>query len=106
MAGPVSNSDETHPLTTVPGLPGNWIARLAAQWITTAEQVLSMSGTPQGLEGLKATVSPQDGSIEVILQRLSEVVGSERAAKLRQVSSGGPLGATLTEEQKKRFGLG
>ena len=37
------------PLSSVPGWSGDHARKLAGHWITTAEQVVDMSTTPQGV---------------------------------------------------------
>ncbi|NLH72755.1 MAG: hypothetical protein GX456_06855 [Verrucomicrobia bacterium] len=94
-----------HPLAAVPGLDPQALAAFKGRWIETVEQVLSLSATTEGREGLRRLLGCDQEQLEELLAQLSAAVGPETARVLRQPQAGGECGLLLTDEHKKKHGL-
>lgn len=94
-----------HLLQSVPGIEAAVIEPLKKQWIETAEQFLAISASPEGRTGLKTLLGLDDEKMDQLIGRLRDCVGPVEEQRLCQPIPGGPLGALLTEEQKRKFGV-
>lgn len=103
------NGDTTakpsHVLREINGIPLGYVDVLGKQWIETAEEVIALSGLPDGRGRLKSLLGIDDTSLSHFLGLLSELVGEKVSQRLLDARPGGPLGAILTEEQRKHLGL-
>jgi hypothetical protein len=106
MKPPVPQGESArHPLEGIPSFSPQTIQLLKQKWIETAEQVLALSGTTEGRDGLRNLLGLDEAGLNDLLAKLSDVVGNEAAPALRTATPGGALGAILTDEQKQKFGM-
>ena len=104
-AEPEDPERSSHSLTGIRGVPPLAVRALKEQWIETAEQVIAMSATSEGRQGLKALLSFDDQQLDVLLSMLISEVGPEEVSRLLRAVPGGPCGVVLTEKEKQRFKL-
>ena len=103
--GNKESTPEQHPLAEIPELSPDTVCALKGQWIETAEQVLALSASEEGQEGLKTLLGLDDTGLGELLDQLAEIVGPDVSSQLRQPTPGGPCGVILTDEQRRRFGV-
>jgi len=94
--------DET-PLDAVPGFPARHAAALKRIWITTAEQLVSLSATPDGLESMAQMLGVDSAEAKRLVQITEAALPAEEAERLRQPvdTTQFPLGALPPEKKHK-----
>jgi len=102
---PDPSAERQYLLAELPQLSPISVASLKQHWIETAAQLLAASATPEGRAGLKVLIGCDDPALNSLLAELENLVGPQEALRLAQATPGGALGATLTEEQRRRAGL-
>ncbi len=81
-------------LQTVPGWPPELVARLAAVWINTADQVVAVSATPGGLQSLAQQLQvPEDEARQLVKLANAALSPPARAAMAQPVTTDRGLGA-------------
>jgi hypothetical protein len=87
------------------GVPPLVVQALKQRWVETAEEVIALSATWEGLAGLKALLSWDDQQLKALLDALRAEVGAAEASRLEKPTPGGSRGVILSEKDKRRFGL-
>jgi hypothetical protein len=91
------------PLESVPGWSEDQIARMKQAWITTAEQVVALSVTPNGVRSLAQQLNvPEDEARRLVEAARAKLTPATRAEmeKVIDTSEYG-LGALPPEEKNK-----
>lgn len=102
---PESNHpDNAHPIRQMPGLSKDQIQQLHDRWIDTVEAFLGVAATPEGKAGLAGLLGLAPEQVEPLVQQAIGVVGADQARGLMSPQPGGPTGAVLTDEQRKKQG--
>jgi hypothetical protein len=96
---------DEHPLESLSVLTPTQVQSLKARWIGTVEAVVSAVATPSARAGMAEALGVSARGMDGILDQARALLGEERFQKLSGQVRGGPLGALLTEEQKKDFGI-
>jgi len=77
---------------------------LQKRWITTVEAVIAAANTDEGKSGLAKSLGMSAVEVGRLLEKAREVVGTERYTELSTPKRGGPTGALLSEEDKRKYG--
>ena len=78
---------------------------LKKRWINTVEALVGTAASASGRKGLIALLEMTDEQMAAMLQRASQVLGPQRFQEIISGRPGGPIGALLTDQQKKDFGI-
>ena len=105
MAPGQNHTQGDHSIEQIPGLSEDQIRRLRDRWIDTAEAFLGVVATPEAKPGLAQLLELSLDQLEPLIQQAVEIVGADTARRLSSPQRGGPTGATLTDEQRRRWGL-
>ncbi len=85
------------PLRSIPDFPPERARQLAALWITTAEEFLSMASTPRGQAGLSDLLEISPEELEALVRIARASLPEDVAKAFSQPSSRRfPLGAILS----------
>jgi hypothetical protein len=85
---------EGTPLAAVPGWTEDLVRKLAANWITTAEQVVGMATTPDGVATLARELGVSEGRMRQLLEHARSALAPARASELAK------------EVDTRQYGLG
>ncbi len=72
------------PLKDVPGWTTQHIERLAASWITTAEQVVALGGTPGGIRSLAEQLGVPEDEARRLLEAARAKLSPDVRAEMEQ----------------------
>ncbi len=72
------------PLDAVPGWLPEHIAALKKAWITTAEQVVGISATPDGVRSLSKQLQVSEAEARRLVDAATEALPAQRRAELSQ----------------------
>jgi hypothetical protein len=75
------SSEQTTPLNAVNGWPRNHVTKLVQKWITTADQVVAIAATPNGLKSLASQLDISESEMRRLVN-LARSALSERALSL------------------------
>lgn len=75
------------PLRSIPGFPAERARQLAALWVTTAEEFLSMAATPRGQAGLSDFLEISLEELEALVKIACASLPEEVAKAFSQPSS-------------------
>lgn len=92
---PESSPGRQHMLADQPQIPSAAVEVLTSRWIETVEQVVSISSTPEGREGLKVLLGFEDAAMDSFLGVLRSVLNPGEVERLGDSTPGGPCGALL-----------
>jgi hypothetical protein len=97
--GNMSSNDT--PLSTVPGWSKAQVEALAAYWITSAEQVVGIGATSQGVETLAKHLGITEPQMRELIGKARATLPAAVAAEMERVdTSQYGLGALPPEEKK------
>jgi hypothetical protein len=88
------SAQEGTPLATVPGWTKTHVDKLAANWITTAEQVVGMAANPQNLGALAQQLGVSHQQMQQLVEHARAALPPAAAAQLGK------------EVDTRSFGLG
>jgi hypothetical protein len=78
------STSETTPLAAVPGWPTELVEKLRGRWITTAQQVVAVGATPEGVRSLAEQLGIAPEAARQLIDRARDAIGPVRSAELER----------------------
>ena len=107
MADSLTKTTQTmndFPLEQVKGWSPNQIARMKKSWITTAEQVVAISVTPNGIRSLAEQLQTTEDETHQLVKAAQQTLTADKRAELSQPADTSQygLGARNPDEMNRR----
>jgi hypothetical protein len=99
------SSHEGTPLTVIPGWKKAYAKKLADRWITTAEQVVGIGATPEGVQTLAHQLGVSSEEAQRLLERARDALPPTVAAELEKAVDTSEYGlGALPPEGRTSYG--